>query len=117
MGSYVCGGVWDCFDGPQLNSSDHGDDAMNAQSVAMPSARATRASHRARAGLGHTAGIAIAGEYPNFFASWQRECAENDRLRKLLDRSLALLEMETHRRECAGEDVAHIRAFIGEARA
>jgi len=52
----------------------------------------------------------------NALAAYERERAENRRLHGLLDRALILLNMETTRRELAGDDVAHIRGFISEAR-
>jgi hypothetical protein len=45
-----------------------------------------------------------------------REREYSRTLERLLARSVALLDMETHRRELAGEDVTHLRAFIREAR-
>lgn len=57
-----------------------------------------------------------AGDYPNYFACWTRECEENRKLHSLLTRATLLLESEANRRERAGEDVTHLRAFITEAR-
>lgn len=50
------------------------------------------------------------------YAAYERERDYSRRLERLLDRSLALLGMETHRRRLAGEDVEGIEAFIAEAR-
>ena len=51
------------------------------------------------------------------YGLYLREREYSAKLEKLLSRAVALLDMETHRRECAGDDVAHIRAFVKEARA
>lgn len=61
--------------------------------------------------------IKPAGEYVNYYASYLQERAYSKRIESLLSRSLALLEIECGRRELRGEDVAHIRAFVKEARA
>lgn len=60
--------------------------------------------------------IIPAGEYPNYFACWSRECEANRQLHDLLARAAMLLESEAGRRERDGEDVLHLRAFIKEAR-
>lgn len=60
--------------------------------------------------------IKPAGEYVNYYASYMKERAYSKRIERLLSRSLDLLEMECGRRERRGEDVAHIRAFVKEAR-
>lgn len=49
-------------------------------------------------------------------AAYNRERAYSKKLERLLSRAVALLDMETTRREIAGEDVAPLRAFIREAR-
>lgn len=60
----------------------------------------------------------IEGTRPfNAFAAYERERDYSRRVEALLSRSLALLEMETKRRALRGEDVAHLSAFIAEARA
>lgn len=82
---------------------------------AMPSARATGLRPQP-ASRSSQSSVPIAGDYPNFFALYSRERDYTRTLERLLDRSLILLDSEAHRRERAGEDVTHLKAFIKEAR-
>jgi hypothetical protein len=48
-------------------------------------------------------------------AAYERERTYSRKVERLLTKAVNLLDMECSRREGRGEDVAHIRAFIGEA--
>ena len=52
----------------------------------------------------------------NWYRQYEAEHEENRKLYSWLDRSLTLLEVECRRRELRGEDVAHVRAFVANAR-
>jgi hypothetical protein len=85
------------------------------QGRAMPSARATGLRPQP-ATRSSRSSVPIAGEYPNYYGMYLREREHCRTVEELLSRAVTLLDMETDRREASGEDVAHIRAFITEAR-
>jgi hypothetical protein len=66
-------------------------------------------------GLDHTAGITYRDEHRHY-SMYLREREHSRKLERLLSRATTLLDMECDRREARGEDVAHIRAFVKEAR-
>lgn len=87
---------------------------MQNDGVAVP-ARATRATPRAAARLGHAASIANAPPF-NAYKAWEETRDENGVLWDALARSLYLIGSMADRLERQGEDVTTHRAFIRNTR-